>query len=99
MTKQKALNSFHFFKSTLVFNFAISLVSLLIFGLNAFFITFLFFGFFTTILIKETNYKNEYIFYLNNQITKLELWLYCWVFYLLLVLILKSVIHIITVLF
>ncbi|RTY83967.1 hypothetical protein EKL99_05205 [Flavobacterium sp. ZB4P23] len=34
------------------------------------------FGFFISLLIKEVNAKNEYLFYYNNGISKLHLFIY-----------------------
>jgi hypothetical protein len=49
-------------------------------GFMAFKYTFLTVGFAVSILAKEFNAKNEYLFYYNNRISKIELWLYAWCF-------------------
>jgi len=78
MTLQKANNIFEFFKSTLVFNLAFCVLPILFLGLFAFKYTFLTIGYATSLAVKEFNSKNEYLFYYNNAISKIELWLYAW---------------------
>jgi hypothetical protein len=78
MTLQKANNIFEFFKSTLVINLAFCVLPILFLGLFAFKYTFLTVGYATSLAVKEFNSKNEYLFYYNNAISKMELWLYAW---------------------
>lgn len=74
---KKAINIFEFFKSTLTINLAVSIVSTILVGINSFLMIFLSFGFLISLLIKEVNYKNDYLFYANNGISKIQLWIYC----------------------
>lgn len=73
-------NSFEFFKSTLAINFAASFFVFLFGGLIAFNYSVLTFGFGLSLLFKEVNSKNEYVFYFNNQISRIQLWFYSWCF-------------------
>ncbi|MFV5701628.1 hypothetical protein ACM55F_07115 [Flavobacterium sp. XS2P12] len=45
-------------------------------GFETFKYVLIIFGFFISILIKEVNAKNEYLFYYNNGISKLHLFVY-----------------------
>ncbi|TDE03984.1 hypothetical protein E0F91_10155 [Flavobacterium sandaracinum] len=45
-------------------------------GFETFKYVLIFFGFFISLLIKEVNAKNEYLFYYNNGISKLQLFIY-----------------------
>jgi hypothetical protein len=47
-------------------------------GLFAFKYTFLTIGFAVSLLVKEVSSTNEYLFYYNNNISKIELWVYAW---------------------
>jgi hypothetical protein len=78
MTLQKANNILEFFKSTLVINLAVCMVLIIFLGLLSFNYTFLTIGFAASLAVKEFNYKNEYLFYYNNAISKTELWFYAW---------------------
>jgi hypothetical protein len=73
-------NLFEFFKSTLAINFAASFFVFLFGGLIAFNYSVLTFGFGLSLLFKEVNSKNEYVFYFNNQISRIQLWVYSWCF-------------------
>ena len=77
---KKWFNVFEFFKSTLPINFAASFFVFLFGGLIAFNISVITFGFGLSLFFKELNAKNEYVFYFNNKISKLQLWLYSWCF-------------------
>jgi hypothetical protein len=77
---KKTLNIFEFFKSTLVINLAFCVLPALFLGVFSFKYTFLTVGFAVSLLAKELNAKNEYLFYHNNNISKNELWLYAWCF-------------------
>ena len=77
---KKWANIFEFFKSTLAINFAVSFFVYLFGGLIAFNYSVLSFGFVLSLFFKEVNAKNEYVFYFNNQISKIQLWLYSWCF-------------------
>jgi hypothetical protein len=57
---------------------AVCLVTFLLGGPDAVFFIFLSFGFVVSLAVKEVNYKNEYLFYYNNKISKIELWLCAW---------------------
>jgi hypothetical protein len=67
------LNTFEFFKSTLLINLSVCLASILFGGINSFFFIFASFGFISSILYKEIYKKNEYLFYSNNGISKVKL--------------------------
>jgi len=56
-------------------NLAVSILPLLIGGLPFFEAVFLTLGFFTSLLFKEVNNKNEYSFYYNNGISNIQLWI------------------------
>ena len=45
-------------------------------GFETFKYVLIIFGFFISILIKEVNAKNEYLFYYNNGISKMHLFVY-----------------------
>jgi hypothetical protein len=45
-------------------------------GFETFKYVLIIFGFFISILIKEVNAKNEYLFYYNNRISKMQLFVY-----------------------
>lgn len=77
---RKCSNLFEFFKSTLAINFAASFFAFLFGGLIAFNCSVLTFGFVLSLFFKEVNAKNEYVFYFNNQISKIQLWIYSWCF-------------------
>jgi hypothetical protein len=77
---RKLSNLFEFFKSTLAINFAASFFVFLFGGLIAFNYSVLTFGFGLSLLFKEVNAKNEYVFYFNNKISKMQLWVYSWCF-------------------
>ncbi|OXB09594.1 hypothetical protein B0A81_05545 [Flavobacterium plurextorum] len=57
----------------MVINFAICAVAVLLAGFDSFFVVFLSFGFLVSIGFKEIYRKNDYLFYLNNGVSKLEL--------------------------
>jgi len=67
------MNTFEFFKSTLLINLIVCLVSLLFGGIDSFFFIFASFGFGMSVLYKEVYRKNDYLFYANNGISKLKL--------------------------
>ncbi|KVV13259.1 hypothetical protein ACRASX_04005 [Flavobacterium sp. TMP13] len=71
---------FNFFKSTVAVNFAVSILPFFFGGVIAFSYSFISFGFLISLLLKEINAKNEYLFYYNNQISKIQLWLFSWLF-------------------
>ncbi|PJJ10409.1 hypothetical protein CLU83_3823 [Flavobacterium sp. 1] len=73
-------NLFEFFKSTLAVNFAVSFFVFLFGGSIAFNYSVLSFGFVLSLLFKEVNAKKEYVFYFNNQISRIQLWLFSWGF-------------------
>ncbi|PVX46086.1 hypothetical protein C8C85_1903 [Flavobacterium sp. 103] len=77
---RKLNNLFEFFKSTLAINFAASFFVFLFGGLIAFNYSVVTFGFGLSLLFKEVNAKNEYVFYFNNKISKIQLWVYSWCF-------------------
>lgn len=66
-------NIFAFYKSTLTVTFSASLLGLVFGGFEIFKIILIVFGFWISILMKEVNSKNEYLFYYNNGISKHKL--------------------------
>ncbi len=72
---RKFLNIFEFYKSTLPVNLMISLLPLLYGGIDAFSAVFTTFGFVSSIVVKEINHKDTYLFYYNNGLSKLRLWI------------------------
>lgn len=70
---RKLSNIFEFFKTTLVVNLAICAIAVLFGGFDYFFIMFLSFGFLMSIGFKELYRKNDYLFYSNNGISKMNL--------------------------
>lgn len=77
---KKWSNLYEFFKSTLAINLAASFFVFLFGGLIAFNYSVLTFGFALSLFFKEVNVKNEYVFYYNNRISKIQLWFYSWFF-------------------
>lgn len=75
----KTLNIFQFFKGTVITSFSLSLPTLLFGDEGAFFAVYLTLGFVVSILIKEINNEKEYLFYYNNGISKIKLWLYSYI--------------------
>lgn len=73
-------NYFEFFKTTIAINLAASVLPLLFGGLIAFNYSLLSFGLIVSLAVKEVTAKNEYLFYFNNRISKMELWLMSWFF-------------------
>nr|WP_315163393.1 hypothetical protein [uncultured Flavobacterium sp.] len=55
---------------------SISLLAWVFGGFETFKYVLIIFGFFISILIKEVNAKNEYLFYYNNGISKMQLFVY-----------------------
>lgn len=60
-------------------NLALSTVAWIFGGFETFKYVLIIFGFCVTILIKEVNAKNEYLFYYNNGISKVHLVLYAFI--------------------
>jgi hypothetical protein len=75
---RKLANAFEFFKSTIVINLAVCVFPFLYGGLIAFNYSFLSVGLLVSLIVKEINAKNDYMFYHNNQISKAALWLSSW---------------------
>ncbi|MDZ4330457.1 MAG: hypothetical protein U0945_07720 [Flavobacterium sp.] len=57
-------------------NVSISVLAWVFGGFETFKYMLIIFGFFISILIKEVNAKNEYLFYYNNGISKMQLFVY-----------------------
>jgi hypothetical protein len=72
-TIRKLANIFAFYKSTFIITISISVLAGIFGGFETFKNVLVIFGFFISILIKEVNSKNEYLFYCNNGISKLQL--------------------------
>ncbi|MBA4318647.1 MAG: hypothetical protein C0412_09620 [Flavobacterium sp.] len=75
-TIRKLANIFAFYKSTLIITISISVLAGIFGGFGTFKYVLVIFGFFISVLIKEINSKNEYLFYCNNGISKLQLIIY-----------------------
>ncbi|MGC4040774.1 MAG: hypothetical protein QM710_08340 [Flavobacterium sp.] len=88
--RKSLLNLFEFFKSALAVNLALSLCAVLFGGLSLFAIVFLTFGFAVSIAVKEVTYKNHYLFYYNNGLSKAKLWFYCYLINVLFLLLLLA---------
>lgn len=80
MNLKKVEIVFEFFKTTVPINLAASILPLFFGGVIAFSYSIISFGFFISLLIKEVNSKNTYLFYFNNQISKIQLWIFSWFF-------------------
>ncbi len=70
---RKLANIFEFFKSTLAINLTVCAIPVFLAGYDYFFIYFLSLGFLLSIGYKELYRKNEYLFYSNNGISKIQL--------------------------
>ncbi|CAM3916546.1 DUF4271 domain-containing protein [Flavobacterium sinopsychrotolerans] len=57
-------------------NVSISALAWVFGGFETFKYVLIIFGFFISLLIKEVNAKNEYLFYYNNGISKMQLFVY-----------------------
>ena len=77
---RKLLNIFEFFKSTLTINLAVCAIAVLLGGFDYFFIMFLSFGFLMSICFKEFYRKSDYLFYSNNGVSKIQLWIISYFF-------------------
>lgn len=93
MSWVKIITIFQFFKSTILLNCAVCLLPLLFGGTDFFNSCFLSIGFFCSLLFKEINHKNEYLFYYNNQISKPVLFLFSWMMTFVLLVLLNLVYH------
>jgi hypothetical protein len=54
-------------------------VAIIFGGFGSFFICFLSFGFLMSLGFKEIYRKNDYLFYLNNKISKIQLFIYSYI--------------------
>lgn len=70
---RKLANVFEFYKTMLPVNLLVSGIAVFLGGFDYFFIFFLSFGFFASIAFKEFYRKNEYLFYVNNGVSKVQL--------------------------
>jgi hypothetical protein len=70
---RKLANIFEFFKSTLTINLVVCAIPVFLGGYDYFFIYFLSLGFLMSIGYKELYRKNDYLFYSNNGISKIQL--------------------------
>ncbi|HAH54466.1 MAG TPA: hypothetical protein DCM02_04055 [Flavobacterium sp.] len=75
-TTRKLANIFEFYKSTLTITISISVLAGVFGGFETFKLVLVVFGYFISVLIKEVNAVNEYLFYCNNGISKLQLIVY-----------------------
>lgn len=89
---RKILNIFAFFKSTLAINIAVSAFPFFLGGIDGFVTIFLTFGFIVSLSIKEISNKSNYIFYFNNELSKLQLWLYSYAMTVIFAILLASIV-------
>ncbi len=75
-TIRKLANIFEFYKSTLIITISISVLAGVFGGFETFKLVLVVFGYFISVLIKEVNAVNEYLFYCNNGISKQQLIIY-----------------------
>ncbi len=73
LLKRKFNTIFEFYKSTIAINFAVSILGFLFGGFNGFILMIMSFGFILSVLFKEIYRKNDYLFYFNNGISKIQL--------------------------
>ena len=95
MNIRKLANILTFYKSTIPINLAVSVLPLLYGGMPFFEAIFLTLGFITSLFVKEFTNKNEYLFYNNNGITKIQLFVLSYIlnfFFLALIVILINLI-------
>jgi hypothetical protein len=71
---RKLSNIFEFFKGILAVNVLVCLFPLLFGSIDFFVVMYLFFGFFIAILFREMRSKSDALFYLNNGVTRWQLW-------------------------
>jgi hypothetical protein len=96
---RKVQNVFAFFKSTLAINIAVSILFFYVGGLSAFISIFLTLGFVVSLAIKEIYNKSNYIFYFNNGLSKLQLWLFSYFITVIVALVFSSIIIFLKLLF
>lgn len=70
---KKFQNILAFYRSTLVTNIAISIFPLIFINIETFLLVFTTFGYIFSIAILEVHKKENYLFYFNNKLTKLQL--------------------------
>lgn len=76
MTYRKLRLFFSFYVSTLAIYACTGLIALLL-QPSSFVVIVCFFGLFLSFIYKETFRKEDYYFYYNNHITRLQLYLFC----------------------
>lgn len=96
---KKLLNIFDFFQSTLLINLAVCLLFVVFAGIEAFFISFLSLGFMASIFFKEQYRENEYLFYLNNGVSKLNIILFSYLMTIATSVILSGIVFLIKTIF
>lgn len=65
-----------FYTSTLTINVCISLTGFLFGGFPEVILLFVSFGFMASLALKEVRNKEEYLFYFNNGLSRMRLWMY-----------------------
>ncbi|MDQ6471361.1 hypothetical protein RB619_11955 [Flavobacterium sp. LHD-80] len=70
---RKLSNIFEFYKTTLPYNLLFCGIAVFLGGFDYFFIFFLSFGFLASIGYKEFYRKSDYLFYINNGVSKIQL--------------------------
>ena len=78
MCMKKTLLFFEYYKSTLPINLGFSVIGLMQ-GAAVFLTLFSTIGLFTAILFKEAFNKNQYYFYYNNGLNKVQLISFCFI--------------------
>lgn len=76
---RKFLNILEFFKTTLWVNLLVCFGAVFIGGFDYFFIYFLSFGFVASVAYKEYYRKNDYLFYFNNGVSKMQLLIFSYI--------------------
>ena len=76
---RKFSNILAFYKSLALTNLAISTAAGIIGGYDTFAFGFLALGFVLAVALKEVNSRSEYIFYRNNGLERIQLWVFAYV--------------------
>lgn len=72
----KLQNIFAFYRNTLAVNIAISIIPLIFINQGTFLFVFTTFGYIAAIAINEVHKSENYLFYFNNKLTKIQLIIY-----------------------
>jgi|GEM_PF-1070600 len=69
-------NVWAFYKTTLLVNLSISALAAVFGGWSNFAASFLLYGFLLSVVLKEVRAKSEYVFYRNNGLSRMQLWIF-----------------------